>query len=96
MNMLEIGDRVSFDTDKHFPLGSNDMVGVFYGTVLSKTHGAGVQFDEWISGHNLFDDRDVNCAFGHGWYLNEDLLDKVEGESDTGVNVEIDPDILFY
>lgn len=79
------------------PLGRSYMVGVFYGTVRLVEYGrVGVEFDEWIGGHEFFAHDDVDCERGHGWYFfGDDFLDKIEDDGDDAL-VEIDSDILFY
>lgn len=98
MSKFKVGDRVSFDAIKHFSIGTEHVRGVFLGTVQIVRDGLiGVEFDDDIHGHNLFDDLEVGCTPGHGWYFfGDDFLDPLDGEETAETNVEIDPDILFY
>ena len=96
-NKLKVGDRVSFDTNKRSPFLQKLYGRRIYGTVRLVEYGrVGVEFDEWIGGHEFFAHDDVDCERGHGWYFfGDDFLDKIEDDGDDAL-VEIDPDILFY
>lgn len=99
MSRFKVGDRVSYDTSKHFPIGRADMRGVFLGTVQTVRRGdglIGIEFDDDIHGHNLFDHPEGGCIPGHGWYLYDIDVDVIDDDVGCDTDIEINDDVSFY
>lgn len=75
MATFKIGDRVRCVES----FANADTVGEL-GTIVAKgnTQGMyGVAFDKYIHGHSL----DGKCTSGYGWWIPEDMLEKVRNDS---------------
>lgn len=75
MATFKIGDRVR--CVKSF--GNADTVNEL-GTIVAKGNAPemyGVDFDKFIHGHSL----DGKCVSGYGWWIPEDMLEKVRNDS---------------
>ncbi len=73
MATFKVGDRVRCVES----FANADTVGEL-GTIVAKGSDSwGVAFDKYINGHSL----DGECEAGYGWWIPEDMLEKVHNDS---------------